>query len=447
VTGGLIAAALLPALSAASTGAATPVTPSTAVGSPFTAVSPVRVLDTRNGTGGVSGPIGPNSTAVLDLSGRLPASATAAVLNVTGTEPTANTYVTVFPHGSSLPTASNLNLVAGQTRPNLVTVAVGADRRVDLYNHVGTVHLVADLTGYYASDSRSKYTQLSPSRVHDTRWYSDIGPTGPNGVTTINLQHRVPASATAVIFNLTVTEPTAATYVTAFPHGSARPVASNANVTAGETVANLVTIALGTNQQVDLYNHAGYAHLIVDLAGFYTPDYGAVYTAVPPVRVLDTRDGTGTWSGLPGPVGAGGNLAVRPGAQVPDSAIAAVLNLTGTAATATTWAAAWQNRDSRPSVSNLNLLPGQTVPNLAAVELTGDPQGTRFYLYNHTGTVHLIGDLAGYFTVQSGELSNSIVYSYTTVPVDVLGLSGVSAIAGGSGGVGMAIVPSPAGSG
>jgi len=35
------------------------------------------------------------------------------VLNVTGTESTAATYVTVFPNGVARSSASNLNLVAG----------------------------------------------------------------------------------------------------------------------------------------------------------------------------------------------------------------------------------------------------------------------------------------------------------------------------------------------
>jgi len=55
----------------------------------------------------------------------------------------------VYPGGAVRTAASNLNVVAGQTVPNLVTVAVGAGNRVTLYNAAGTIDLVADLSGYF----------------------------------------------------------------------------------------------------------------------------------------------------------------------------------------------------------------------------------------------------------------------------------------------------------
>ena len=54
-----------------------------------------------------------------------PAGATAVTLNVTVTDPLFAGYLTVYPCGSEVPLASNLNFVAGQTVPNLVTVKVG----------------------------------------------------------------------------------------------------------------------------------------------------------------------------------------------------------------------------------------------------------------------------------------------------------------------------------
>ena len=43
-------------------------------------------------------------------------------MNVTVTDPTAGSYMTVWPKGEVQPTASNLNWSAGQTIPNAVTV-------------------------------------------------------------------------------------------------------------------------------------------------------------------------------------------------------------------------------------------------------------------------------------------------------------------------------------
>jgi len=120
------------------------------------AQTPARVLDTRNGTGGYSTPVGPGGTISLQVTGAagVPASGvTAVVLNVTTVDPTAGGYVSVYPDGQPRPVASNLDFAAGQTIANLVQVAVRADGKADFYNLAGSVNLVADLYGYYTTGS------------------------------------------------------------------------------------------------------------------------------------------------------------------------------------------------------------------------------------------------------------------------------------------------------
>lgn len=48
--------------------------------------------------------------------------------------------------GSARPTASNLNVLANETKPNLVTVKVGSNGTVCLFTQSGT-HLIADIAG------------------------------------------------------------------------------------------------------------------------------------------------------------------------------------------------------------------------------------------------------------------------------------------------------------
>ncbi|MEU6755875.1 hypothetical protein, partial [Streptomyces sp. NPDC046685] len=72
----------------------------------------------------------------------------AVVLNVTATNPTQSSFVSVYPSGTTRSSASNLNFTAGQTIPNLVIVPV-VDGKVSFYNHAGTVDLIADITGYF----------------------------------------------------------------------------------------------------------------------------------------------------------------------------------------------------------------------------------------------------------------------------------------------------------
>jgi YD repeat-containing protein len=123
-------------------------------GSLFTPAGPARVMDTRNGTGGITGPVGAGATVSLQVDGKagVPAAGvTAVVLNVTETSATASSYIAVYPDGTARSTASNLDFTAGQTLANLVVVPVGADGKVDFYNLGGTVQIIADLFGYYAA--------------------------------------------------------------------------------------------------------------------------------------------------------------------------------------------------------------------------------------------------------------------------------------------------------
>ncbi len=117
-------------------------------------LTPARILDTRNSTGGITGPVGATQTISLPVLGRggVPASGVGAVvLNVTVAQPKAGGYLTVFPDGVTRPTASNLNFSAGEVVPNLVVVKVGADGRVDFYNgSPGTVQVIADVSGWFA---------------------------------------------------------------------------------------------------------------------------------------------------------------------------------------------------------------------------------------------------------------------------------------------------------
>jgi hypothetical protein len=120
-------------------------------GASMTSVSPARVWDSRSGPGPV-GRIGPGSSrdvAVTGTGGVPAAGVTAVVLNVTAVNPSSGTYVTVWPTGEPRPLASNLNLPAGDTRPNLVIVKVGAGGQVSVANDAGSVDVLADVSGWY----------------------------------------------------------------------------------------------------------------------------------------------------------------------------------------------------------------------------------------------------------------------------------------------------------
>ncbi len=173
--------------------------------------------------------------------------------------------------------ASNLNFFAGQTVPNLVIVKVGRDGKVALYNGGGSTHLIADVGGWFGVGGEAtgaRYHAVAPSRLLDTR--VAIGAPGATVAAgaTLNLQVTgrggVPATGvTAVILNVTVVGPGGGGYLTAFPTGDVRPLASNLNFATGQTAPNLVVAKLGGGGTVSLYNGGGAAHLVADVAGWY----------------------------------------------------------------------------------------------------------------------------------------------------------------------------------
>ncbi|MFE4518260.1 hypothetical protein ACFRMQ_29240, partial [Kitasatospora sp. NPDC056783] len=138
----------------------------------FVPAGPTRLLDTRDGTGtgGVVRPLA-QSRLVLDVSqvaGNPSVKPTAVVLNVTVTNPTRSSHLTVYPAGGNQPITSNLNFLPGQTVPNLVTVPTGTDGRIVFSNNDGTTDVIADLAGYYTLDkAASTFVANGPTRLLD----------------------------------------------------------------------------------------------------------------------------------------------------------------------------------------------------------------------------------------------------------------------------------------
>ena len=361
------------------------------VGGLFQPSTPLRVLDTRDGTGVAAsrtGPMAGGETRTLTIP-NLPPGTTAVALNLTATRPTKAGWLTVFPFGTNRPYASALNFKAGDTVANQVNVGVDSAGRVSIFNVDGNVEVIADLAGYYVPAAGSGLVAAAPSRILDTR--TGTGAVGPNGSLTLTVPG-LPLNATAVTLNVTATNPTAASYVTAYPSDQVRPIASNLNFSSNQTVANQVTVKVGAGGQVTLYNAAGNVDLIADLAGYYAPGAGAGLLPVTPSRILDTRDGTGT-NNVVKPVGPQETITLTvPGA--PANASAVTFNATATNPTSGGWLSVFPNVLATPPTSNLNFVTGQAVANLVTAPLGA--QGTvRFY--NASGSVDVIADLAGYF--------------------------------------------------
>jgi hypothetical protein len=379
-------------------------------------LTPARITDTRAGSGlpNAGKTLGPNTTLNVQVTGAggVPAGAKAAVLNVTATNPTAQSFLTVWPTGASRPTASNLNFKTGQSVPNLVEVGLGTGGQVSVFNPTGSVDVVVDVEGYVgptATAGTGLYNPLTPARISDTRpdsGFPNSGKTlGPN--TTLNVQVTgaggVPSSGvSAVVLNVTATNPTQQSFLTVWPTGATRPTASNLNFSPGQTVPNRVQVPVGTGGQVSIFNPAGSVDVVVDVGGYFTDSSnpsatGAQFTPTTPARITDTRPG----SGLPNAgntLGPNGSIKVQVSGAggVPATGVtAAVMNTTVTNTTGQSFLTVWPTAVPQPLVSDLNWVAGQTVPNLVVVKLGSDGA---VQVLNAAGSTDVVVDVMGWYS-------------------------------------------------
>src|SRR5439155_658092 len=264
--------------------------------------------------------------------------------NLTATNTTAASFFTVYPTGQPRPLASNLNWTAHQTIPNLAEVGLGGGQ-ISIFNAAGAADAVVDLEGYFAPPSggtAGEFAPLSPARVTDTRTGSGQANAGAHlhSGTVLNVQITgaggVPLTGVdAVVLNATVTNTTTPSFLTVYPTGASRPLASNLNWIGGQTVPNRVVVKVGTGGQVSFYNLAGNTDVVVDVNGYITDSTasGVAHFSLSPSRILDTRNGTG---GFSSPIGPNGTISVNVAGQggVPASGAEAVaINVTVTSTT------------------------------------------------------------------------------------------------------------------
>jgi outer membrane protein assembly factor BamB len=383
--------------------AVTPVAPRT--GSTYHAITPTRVLDTRNGTGGLSGPFTNHSARTFTV-GSVPAGAIAVTGNLTVTGQTSSGYLFIGPVATNNPGSSTLNFPVGDDRANAVTVALGAGSTLSITfvapSNGPTAHAIFDVTGYFTPDaSGATYHALTPTRVLDTRSGTGglAGPFTNHAARTFTVGG-VPAGAIAVTGNLTVTGQTSSGYLSIGPVATDNPGSSTLNFPVGDDRANAVTVALGAGGALSITfvapSNGPSVHAIFDVTGYFTPDMsGATYFALTPARALDTRNGTG---GLGGPFTNHAARTFTVGG-VPAGAIAVTGNLTVTGQTSSGFFSIGPVAANNPGSSTLNFPVGDDRANAVTVALSGTGTLSITFVAPSNGpTAQAIFDVTGYFT-------------------------------------------------
>jgi hypothetical protein len=381
-------------------------------GDTYHAVAPARLLDTRNGTGGLSGPLASHVAETFSVTGGVvPVGATAVTGNLTVTGQSSFGYLFIGPVATNNPTSSTLNFPAGDNRANAVTVALGTGGTLSItlvaLLTTGTADAVFDVTGYFTADtSGDTYHAVAPARLLDTRNETGglSGPLASHVAETFSVTGGVvPVGATAVTGNLTVTGQTSYGYLFIGPVATNNPTSSTLNFPAADDRANAVTVALGAGGTLSITLVAllttGTADAVFDVTGYFTADTsGAFYVPLAPARILDTRDGTG---GLTGPFGPHSpqTFAVGGRGGVSAAAIAVTGNLTVTGQTSFGYLSIGPVAIANPTTSTLNFPLADNRANAVDVALSG-PGGSLSVTYvtpDSTATTECIFDVTGYF--------------------------------------------------
>jgi hypothetical protein len=304
----------------------------------------------------------------------------------------------------------------GATGSHTIVATYSGDTNFGSSSGMLTQSVVAPST---TTNPVGRYLAQQPTRVCDTRPIQPgvsanqcnssprpAGQVGPQGSVTVDVCNGAGANCNllAVVVNVTAVNQTAASFVTVYPTGVARPVASNLNTSPADTVANLVEVKVGNNGTITLYNDSGSTDLVVDLEGTVVNASSGpgLFTPVTPSRICDTRPnqpGVTTNecnNGGTGATLAAGTMTVQVTGQggIPASGVSAVvLNLTATDTTANSYLAAW-GTGAQPVASNENWTTGETVSNRVIVPVSATGQVS---VANLAGKADVAMDINGWY--------------------------------------------------
>lgn len=295
---------------------------------PFVGLAPDRRVDTRSGVGGFTEKVTPSTPISIPMAGTaatlpdgsaitVPADVAAVALNVAVVRGTSQGFVTLWPCGTDMPLAANVNFASGAVVSNGVVAPVGADGSVCLHSSA-TADIVVDLNGFFDGSSTTPdgvdnaltspaFNAATPTRLADTRTgvggaSSLVGPSNPLtlGVRGAQLDNpddanrplAVPATASAVAINLAVVRAATSGYGTVWPCSENMPTTANINYRAGENISNGVVAPIGDSGDICIFLSSP-ADVVIDVAGWFRGGDNASFVGAIPKRIVDTRTAVG----------------------------------------------------------------------------------------------------------------------------------------------------------
>ena len=177
--------------------------------------------------------------------------------------------VSVSPDGTSLQASLSTDGLAPGSY-DLALAGVGYTVGTPSYGYIPGAYTVTAVK----APAGSRLVPTTPTRFLDTRNGTGArkARVGSHGVIKLQVTgvHGIPSTGvTAVVMNVTAVDPSAGSFVSAYPDGTARPNTSNINFSAHQTLPNLVTVPV-VNGKVDLYNNSGTVDLLADVSGYFS---------------------------------------------------------------------------------------------------------------------------------------------------------------------------------
>ncbi len=304
----------------------------------------------------------------------------------------------------------------------MVTVTAIATAMVTFTTTAGTAQAVASTPGLYQS--------VRPTRLLDTRAGTGAtqAPLAPGATLSFDATTGLGGPVGAVALTITAVRPLGGGWLTVYPTGLTRPLASTVNFVPDRTTVNATLVPVGTNGRVSIYNGStGSVDVLADLTGWWTsgtvdPATAGAMNTLSPTRILDTR----VSPRVPAGARVTTKVPVLGRGGVPGSGVSAVaVNLTVTSPTAAGFLTAGSEAPQAGSLltSTLNFTTRQTRANLAIVPV--NPDGTIAVYNGSSGTSHLVVDLLGYFNdgqpAEDGAYVSSTVYRSADTRRDTAG--------------------------
>ena len=295
------------------------------------------------------------------------------MVNVEVFKPTVASYLRVTPAGADAQVATQ-QFAAGETISNLVVVKLSATGKIQVKVAAGSARVLMDVSGYYSDGAGSTFRPLPTARTFDGQVGTTPVPVQIAGLT------GVPANASAVVANVEVFNPTAASYVRVTPSGQDPQVATQ-QFARGQAISNLVVSQL-VNGKIQVKVAAGSARVLIHVAGYYIEGVDSTFKPLPTQRTFD------------GPVATTAVPVQIAGLKgVPANATAVVVNIEVFKPTAASYLRVTPaGQDAQ--VATQQFRRSQTISNLVVVKLVNGKIAVKLA----AGTGRVLIDVAGFYS-------------------------------------------------